>query len=101
MEARTILADAGMEIHKRASNHSVLQEHFQKDRLSFEDEGGDPYTMKVLELRWERSDDSIVSADQIINFVSTIPIQNEQCFKALQGCTTLLAFLHHSPFVPS
>lgn len=63
-----------MELRKWASNSSLLQEQFRTDRLSLEDEGGDPHTKKVLGLCWERNDNSInVNADHVIKFISTVP----------------------------
>ncbi|KAL3223561.1 hypothetical protein MRX96_049725 [Rhipicephalus microplus] len=45
-EAKTILADAGMEIRKWASNSFFLAGQFRTDQLSLEDDGGDPLTTK-------------------------------------------------------
>lgn len=96
-EARIILADAGMELRKWASNSSLLREQFQTNRLSLEDDGGDPHTMKVLGLCWERDNDSvIVSADHVIKLVSTMPTTKRTTLQGFASLYDPLGFL--TPF---
>ncbi|XP_075749303.1 uncharacterized protein LOC142814429 [Rhipicephalus microplus] len=97
-EAKTILADARMEIRKWASSSSLLGEQFRTDPLSLENDGGDPHTMKVLGLLWERNDDSvIVSTDNVLKLLSTMPTTKRKTLQAFASLyDPLLSYAIHS-----
>ncbi|XP_077528171.1 uncharacterized protein LOC144139787 [Haemaphysalis longicornis] len=96
-ESRSILAGAGMELRKWASNLSSLRSQFLEDNVAFETEGGDPCNMKVLGMQWDRSDDSVVlSADNVATFVSTKPVTKRTMLQSFARLYDPLGFL--APF---
>lgn len=97
MEARTLMAEAGMELRKWASNISSLRDVFLKDKLALEDEGGDAVTTKVLGVCWNRIEDTLlISTDNVAAFINAKPITKRTLLQAFARIYDSLGFL--APF---
>ncbi|XP_077536079.1 uncharacterized protein LOC144148418 [Haemaphysalis longicornis] len=96
-EAKAVMAEAGMELRKWASNISSLRDLFIKDKLALEDEGGDATTMKVLGVSWNRIDDTLlISTGNVTAFINTKPTTTRTLLQTFARIYDPLGFL--APF---
>ncbi|XP_077552449.1 uncharacterized protein LOC144166823 [Haemaphysalis longicornis] len=96
-EAKAVMAEAGMELRKWASNISSLRDLFIRDKLALEDEGGDATTMKVLGVSWNRIDDTLlISTGNVAAFINTKPTTKRTLLQTFARIYDPLGFL--TPF---
>ncbi|XP_077548092.1 uncharacterized protein LOC144160812 [Haemaphysalis longicornis] len=96
-EAKAVMAEAGMELRKWASNISSLRDLFIRDKLALEDEGGDATTMKVIGVSWNRIDDTLlISTGNVAAFINTKPTTKRTLLQTFARIYDQLGFL--APF---
>lgn len=72
-QTRSIITEAGMDLRKRSSSLSSLQNQFMRDEISYENAAeGETDQLKVLGVMWDRTkDETILSTQNVTTYLTT------------------------------